>query len=44
MPLCNDANYVEEALDSVRAQTLAALVLIVVDDRSTDESLAVALR
>jgi glycosyltransferase involved in cell wall biosynthesis len=41
MPLCNDANYVEEALDSVRAQTLAALVL---DDRSTDESLAVALR
>lgn len=34
----------EEALDSVRAQTLAELDLIVVDDRSTDESLAVALR
>ena len=44
MPLYNSANYVEEALDSVRAQTLAELDLIVVDDRSTDESLAVALR
>ena len=44
MPLCNSANHVEEALDSVRAQTLAALDLIVADDRSTDESLAVALR
>jgi glycosyltransferase involved in cell wall biosynthesis/SAM-dependent methyltransferase len=44
MPLYNYANYVEEALESVRAQTLATLDLIVVDDRSTDESLAVALR
>jgi O-antigen biosynthesis protein len=43
MPLYNYANYVEEALESVRAQTLAALDLIVVDDRSTDDSLVVAL-
>ncbi len=44
MPLYNYAGHVEEALDSVRAQTLAALDLIVVEDRSTDELLAVALR
>jgi glycosyltransferase involved in cell wall biosynthesis len=43
MPLYNSANYMEGALDSVRAQTLAALDLIVADDRSTDESLAVAV-
>jgi SAM-dependent methyltransferase len=43
MPLYNYACYVEEALDSVRAQTLAALDLVVVEDRSTDDSLAVAL-
>jgi len=44
MPLYNYACYVEEALDSVREQTLTALDLIVVEDRSTDDSLAVALR
>jgi glycosyltransferase involved in cell wall biosynthesis/SAM-dependent methyltransferase len=44
MPLYNYAGYVEEALDSVWAQTLAALDLVVVEDRSTDDSLAVALR
>jgi glycosyltransferase involved in cell wall biosynthesis/SAM-dependent methyltransferase len=44
MPLYNYACYAEEALDSVRAQTLAALDLVVVEDRSTDDSLAVALR
>ena len=43
MPLYNYANYVEEALEHGRAQTLAALDLIVVDDRSTDDSLVVAL-
>ena len=42
VPLYNYAGYVAEALDSVRAQTLAALDLIVVEDRSTDDSLAVA--
>jgi glycosyltransferase involved in cell wall biosynthesis len=43
MPLYNYAGYVEEALDSVRAQTLAVLDLVVVEDCSTDDSLAVAL-
>ena len=44
MPLQNYAGYVEEALDSVRAQTLALIDLVVVEDRSTDDLLAVALR
>ena len=44
VPLYNYASYVEEALNSVRAQTLAELDLVVVEDRSTDNSLAVALR
>jgi SAM-dependent methyltransferase len=44
MPLYNYAGYVVEALESVRAQTLPALDLIVVDDASTDDSLAVATR
>ena len=44
IPLYNYASYVEEALDSVRAQTLAALDLVVVEDCSTDDSLAVTLR
>jgi glycosyltransferase involved in cell wall biosynthesis/SAM-dependent methyltransferase len=43
VPLYNYAHYVREALDSVHAQTLAELDLVVVDDRSTDDSLAVAL-
>jgi len=42
VPLYNYAHYVEEALDSVRAQTLASLDLVVVDDCSTDASLDVA--
>jgi len=44
MPLYNYAQYVEEALDSVAEQTLGLLDLIIVDDASTDESRAVALR
>jgi glycosyltransferase involved in cell wall biosynthesis len=44
IPLYNYACYVEEALESVRVQTLDTLDLVVVDDRSTDDSLAVALR
>lgn len=42
VPLYNYAQYVTEALDSVRTQTLATLDLIVVDDASTDTSLTVA--
>jgi hypothetical protein len=43
IPLYNYAHHIEEALDSVAAQTLAELELIIVDDRSTDASLDVAL-
>jgi GT2 family glycosyltransferase/glycosyltransferase involved in cell wall biosynthesis/SAM-dependent methyltransferase/uncharacterized protein YbaR (Trm112 family) len=39
IPLYNYAGYVIEALESVRAQTLQPLDLIIVDDGSTDESL-----
>jgi glycosyltransferase involved in cell wall biosynthesis/GT2 family glycosyltransferase len=42
VPLYNYAAYVVEALESARAQTLARKELIVVDDRSTDDSLRVA--
>ena len=42
VPLYNYAHYLTEALDSVAAQTLHSLDLIVVDDASTDHSLAVA--
>jgi hypothetical protein len=42
IPLHNYAEVIEEALESVRAQTVADLDLIVVDDVSTDDSLAVA--
>jgi GT2 family glycosyltransferase len=42
VPLYNYAGFVIEALESVRAQTLEPLDLVVVDDASTDESLAVA--
>jgi len=37
------AQYVEEALETVRRQTLDVLDLVVVDDASTDTSLSVAL-
>ncbi|MBS0561663.1 MAG: glycosyltransferase [Proteobacteria bacterium] len=42
IPLHDYAGYVTEALDSVAAQTLEALDLVVVDDASTDDSLDVA--
>lgn len=42
IPLYNYARFIEEALESVKAQTLSALDLVVVDDRSTDNSLEVA--
>jgi glycosyltransferase involved in cell wall biosynthesis/SAM-dependent methyltransferase len=41
--LYNYAEYIVEALESVRAQTLEVLDVIVVEDRSTDDSLTVAL-
>lgn len=44
VPLHNYAQFVEEALDSVRRQSLARKELIVIDDCSTDDSLAVARR
>jgi glycosyltransferase involved in cell wall biosynthesis len=43
IPLYNYAQFIEEALDSVRNQTLTAIDLVVVDDASTDASLDVAL-
>ena len=41
IPLYNYAHFVEEALESIRAQTIAELDLIVIDDASTDNSLDV---
>jgi hypothetical protein len=43
IPLYNYAHYVVEALQSVREQTLTPLDLVVIDDASTDASLAVTL-
>ena len=43
IPLYNYAHYIEEALDSVRDQTIPRLDLVVVDDVSTDSSLQVAV-
>lgn len=43
IPLYNYETYVVEALDSVRAQRLAAIDLVVVDDASTDRSRDVVL-
>jgi glycosyltransferase involved in cell wall biosynthesis len=43
VPLYNYAQYVKEALDSVVAQTLRRLDLVIVDDASTDGSRALAL-
>lgn len=44
VPLYNYAKLVGETLDSVRKQSFADLMLIVVDDASTDDSLAVVQR
>jgi GT2 family glycosyltransferase/glycosyltransferase involved in cell wall biosynthesis len=43
IPLHNYAQYIEEALESVRAQTLEMLDLIVVDDASTDSSISIVV-
>jgi hypothetical protein len=43
IPLHNYAQFVVQALDSVRLQSLGALDLIVIDDASTDDSLGVAI-
>ncbi len=42
VPLFNYGRFVLEAFESIRAQTLSALDLVVVDDCSTDDSLTVA--
>jgi SAM-dependent methyltransferase len=44
MPMFNAAQYVAEAIESVRSQTLDRWELIIVDDGSTDESYAIARR
>jgi glycosyltransferase involved in cell wall biosynthesis len=43
IPLYNYAQFIMEALESVRQQSLEELDLIVIDDCSTDDSLATAL-
>ena len=43
VPLFNYENYVIEALESIRNQTIDNLDLVIVDDCSTDSSLSVAL-
>lgn len=43
IPLYNYAQFIVEALESVRSQTMAVLDLVVVDDRSTDDSLDTVL-
>src|SRR5256885_2307872 len=42
MPLFNEEQYVDEAIRSVLTQTFQNLELLVVDDGSTDHSLAIA--
>jgi glycosyltransferase involved in cell wall biosynthesis/GT2 family glycosyltransferase len=44
MPLFNYGQLVEEALESIRQQTVRDIDLVVVDDRSTDNSAEVAKR
>lgn len=43
IPLYNYGNYVIEAMESVKRQTLSEIDLIVIDDQSTDESLSIAM-
>ena len=42
IPCYNQAHFLVEAVESVRAQTVTDVVIIVVDDGSTDDSVAVA--
>lgn len=42
IPLYNYSKYIEEALNSVKQQTLASVDLIIINDQSTDDSLSKA--
>jgi len=44
IPVFNAAEHLEQTLDSIRAQTVQPLEVIVVDDASTDDSAAIASR
>jgi glycosyltransferase involved in cell wall biosynthesis len=44
IPVHNGANYLAEAIASVQAQTCPAHEIVVVDDGSTDDSAAIAMR
>jgi glycosyltransferase involved in cell wall biosynthesis len=44
IPLYNRASFIEETLDSVASQSLQPLEVVVVDDLSTDDSVAVVKR
>lgn len=44
IPIYNVADYIEVCLRSVLEQTHAALELVLVDDRGTDESMEIARR
>jgi len=44
IPLYNYADYIVEALESVRLQTLPKLDLVIIDDGSSDDSIAMARR
>ena len=44
MPTYNSASYLEETLDSLRRQTLSDFEVVIVDDRSTDKTPAIAAR
>ena len=44
IPTYNGASYIQEALESVFAQTVAPAEIVVVDDASTDATVAIVAR
>lgn len=44
MPVFNTSDYLAQAIESVLSQTLADFELVIVDDGSTDDSMAIAAR